>query len=196
MISRGSDLDVPRLLACEVERRDGARVALGDIVGGRAALLVFVRHFACPGCSHFMEVLAPRLPELAELGVSVAIVGSGSPARLAAFVDRMHLDARGVECLTDPSRGAYRAAGLRQSALGTYGPKPFFASLGLYAMGHWVRRHEDDGDVEQQGGIVLLDGDGRVVAHHRDRDLVDHAPVTDVVHAALELAAARVPGGI
>lgn len=197
MIARTSSVDVARVLAAEVSRADGTRARLAELGRdaelGRAAplLLVYVRHFACPGCSHFMESLAPRLPELAALGVRVVLVGSGSVARLVAFAERMKLRPPDVELVTDPSLEAYAAAGMHRSAMGTYAPKPVLASLGLYALGHWVKRHADDGDVEQQGGVLLLDADRRVVAHHEDRDLVDHAPMADVVHVALELAAAR-----
>ena len=89
---------------------------------------------------------------------------------------------------TDPTLGAYRSAGLERSFLGTYGPRAFFGSLALYAQGHWVKRDADDGDVEQQGGIVLLDRAGNIALIRRDRDLLDHVSMPDVVAKALELA--------
>jgi peroxiredoxin len=185
-------LDAP-IAAANVTSVDGETLALGSMLTGAPALVVFLRHFACPGCSHFLTELAPRIPELRALGVRVVLVGSGSPERLRAFAERMKIDLAEVALATDPTLAAFRAAGMMQSRFGTYGPRAFFGSIGLYAAGHYVKRHAGDGDVTQQGGIVLVDVSGRVVLTHRDRDLMDHASVADIVASALSLAVARSP---
>jgi peroxiredoxin len=170
-----------------VTLKNGDELELGAIAPEQPLLVVFLRHFACPGCSHFMTELSPRLPELRALGVAIVLVGSGSAARLGAFADRMKLGGPGVTLATDPSLEAFRAAGMQKSFGGTYGPKAVLGSIALYTVGHWVSRDPDDGDVVQQGGAVLLDAQGEVVLAHRDRDLMDHVVVSDVVARVLAM---------
>jgi len=172
-----------------VKTIDAGEESISELAEGNPALVVFLRHFACPGCSHFLLDLAPRLPELHSLGVRTLLIGSGTVERLRSFAERMLLsNARGCVLATDPSLEAFKAAGLERSKLGTYGPRAFFGSLALYAMGHYARRHDGDGDVEQQGGLFLLDPSGDVVVGHRDRDLMDHGSLDDVIEAALRLS--------
>lgn len=170
---------------------DAAPVALGALFEGAPTLLVFLRHLACPGCSEELAELAPRVSELADLGVRVVLVTPAAPSRLPSFAKRMHLASSHAVLCSDPSLATYRAAGLRRSAWSTYKPTSIGASLWLYALGHYTTRSPDDGDVLQQGGCLLLDGAGRVLLHHRADDLSDHVPMTKVVDLALELAATR-----
>jgi hypothetical protein len=179
---------VSPLLSARVTTELGESAEIGSFALGGPLLVVFLRHFACPGCSRFTLKLAPRLPELCKLGVRTLVIGSGSPERLRVFADRVRLRGPGVALATDPTLAAYRAAGLERSFLGTYGPRAFFGSIALYAQGHWVKRDRDDGDVEQQGGVHVVDVDGTTVLAKRDRDLLDHVSMSDVVAKALELA--------
>lgn len=168
--------------------------ALGDLVRGAPALVVFLRHLACPGCSEELALLAPRLPELDGVGVRVVLVTPAASPRLLAFAKRMRLDGGSAVLVADPSLASYAAAGLSRSRWATYGPRPVLTSLRLYAAGHHVAREADDGDVTQQGGCLLLDAKGQVLVHHRARDLGDHVPLDRIVEEALRLGAERATG--
>ena len=116
---------VPALLADAIVRdpRHGREQRLGAAWATRDAVVVFVRHFGCAGCSAHVGELRPRLAELAQLGVGVALVGSGSPEHLAAFVAREQLAGHPIDPFTDPTRAAYLAADLERSWLGVVGPR-------------------------------------------------------------------------
>ena len=175
---------VPAALA-EATVLDAAGEArrLGTCWSERDAVLVFVRHFACAGCSAHVGELRPRLGELAALGVAVALIGNGTPAQLAAFVEREALVGHPIALYTDPTRTAYREAGLERSWLGTVGPRAVASLVALAARGHANGRPK--GDLLQQGGTLYVTREGVVAFEHRSRRLGDHARVVDVVEVAL-----------
>jgi hypothetical protein len=143
-----------------------------------------------------MAELAPRLGDLARVGVRTVLVGNGMPDQLATFVERHALKGAPVELVTDPSLGLYAALELRRSAWATIGPRALVDMARAMTAGHPHRPVE--GDRTQQGGVLLVDGRGIVRFFHRNRSLGDHADTSDLVEAALKLriedssAAARV----
>jgi peroxiredoxin len=178
---------VPRELADqELVDASGARVRLGAMWRERPCLFVFLRHFGCVGCAEEMYELAPRLHELERAGVRTILVGNGSPAQRAGFVERHALDKAPVEILTDPTLAAYRALSLVRSAWATVGPRALIDTARALAAGHPHRPVE--GDALQQGGVLLADTSGRVRLYHRSRSIGDHPPASDLVEAALRLA--------
>jgi len=186
MLRRRMELGAPvpnALTVARVLAPDGTAIALGSLWAARDALVVFVRHFACAGCSAHVSALQPRLGELAALGVEVALVGSGDPAQLAAFVERNLLSHLPVRAYTDPSRAAYAAAGLSRSVWGTIGPVAVVQLLAALGQGHVNGRPE--GDLYQQGGTLYVAQGGTLALYHRARNLGDHAPVVDVVELAM-----------
>lgn len=178
------------LLAATLVARDGRRVSFAELVAAGPTLAVFIRHFGCIGCAEQVHVLLPRLGELEALGVRVALVGSGPPDHLDAFVERHDLADKPAEVLTDPTLVAFAAAGLRRSFWATWGPSAIVEFLRAFTHGH--RPGPTDGDMLQQGGAVLVDG-GRVAWAHRNESLGGHAAPADVVDAALRLRLARSP---
>ena len=149
----------------------------------RDALLVFVRHFGCRGCSEHVAQLRPRLDELAALAVRVALVGNGSPEQLAEFVERERLGGFPLEVFTDPTLGAYRAAGLERAWSGVIGPRALVSMASLALRG--FRNRGMHGDVAQQGGTLYVTRAGVVAFHHRSARIGDNAPLVDVVDVAL-----------
>ena len=117
---------------------------LRELVAGRPAVLVFLRHFGCVACSEHITLLAPQLHELTRLGVAVVYIGNGTPNFIEGFVDRNAIDAN------------------KQSTM--------------------------EGDHYQQGGVLVTDRDGCVVYAHADRATGDHAPLPDVIEAAMRVA--------
>lgn len=175
---------VPAVLAAvEVVDPDGEPRALATAWRERDVVLVCVRHFACIGCAEQLAVLRPRLGELERLAVDVVIVGSGSPAQLAAFVEREQLARPHVHCFTDPSLATYRAAGFVRSWWATFGPRALAQTVRAFLHGH--RNGRAQGDLHQQGGTIYLRRGGEVALYHRAASLGDHARVADVVDIAL-----------
>jgi peroxiredoxin len=165
---------------------DGESRPLGSWWADGPALVVFIRHFGCIGCSVHIHDLAPRLDELANLGLRTVIVGNGDKQNLATFVERNLLEDKPADIVTDPSLASFEAAGLERSFLGTFGPRALYETLRAFGKGHlqrpWV------GPVTQQAGTLLIDGEGRIAWLHRSRSLTGHAPAVEIVDQALALA--------
>jgi hypothetical protein len=183
------DLGQARVVTVAHEAR-----ALGESWAARDAVIIFVRHFACAGCSAHVAELRPRLEEIAALGATTVLVGNGTADQLAAFADREQLAGHPLELVTDPSRDAYRAAALERSWLGTIGPRAALNVFGLMARGHLQGLTR--GDLTQQGGTLYVTREGVLAFYHRSVRLGDHARSVDVVRVALERAAATSPAGI
>lgn len=182
---------VPDTLAdAEVVAADGARVRLGSLWDDADALVVFVRQFGCAGCSEHVAELMPRLGELDALGVRTAIVGSGSPEQMLGFVDRLALHDTRVRVFTDPSLASFRAAGLERSLWGTVGPVALLQLARAVTRGH-RNSLPPEGDFSQQGGTLLVKKGGEIALYDRQAHLGDHAPLVDVVEAAMRLRASE-----
>lgn len=180
---------VPRELADAPVLDAGGEVSrLGDCWAEGPAALVFLRHFACIACSEHVTVLAPRLHELTQLGLRVVYVGNGEPRYIEAFVERNGIDPEVVEVITDPTLAAHRALELQRSFGSTYGPRALW-NVGR-ALVSGFRPTTVEGDEQQQGGVLVVDREGRVAYLHRDRALGDHANTTEVIAAAMRVAAA------
>jgi hypothetical protein len=196
---------IPSALAdANVIDAHGIAHRLGDTWRDRDVVLVFIRHFACIGCAEQIEVLRPRLAELAALGVDVVIVGSGNADQLAGFIERSGFagprsnakrcggemereNVDGARCFTDPERTAYRAAGLQRSRWGTFGPVALGQAARAWLHGH--RNGRPQGDLYQQGGTFYITRAGVVGFYHSAASLGDHARLLDVVDVALQRAA-------
>jgi hypothetical protein len=164
---------------------DRARKAtrLRALCEGRAVLISFLRHFGCIGCSESLAELAPRLPELASLGVRVVLVGCGAPEFIDGFLERFNLVGADVEVYTDPTLAIHAAAGLRYGLWENFGPRGLLDLGRAFAKGHVNGPPEGDG--RQQAGVVFVDATGIVQLVHRNRSLGDHAPPQRIVDAAL-----------
>jgi hypothetical protein len=92
--------------------------------------------------------------------------------------------------VTDPTLQAFEAAGLVRSLWSLAGPRAVAFKLRGLAAGHVQDRVE--GDLRQQGGVLVVDREARVAYRWRDRSLGDHAPMGDVVDAAMRVALAGV----
>lgn len=180
---------VPEALgSVQVVAADGTASDLARRWSDGPAVVVFLRHFACLACSEHVAALAPRLHELTRLGVSVVYVGNGAEHYVAGFVQRNVIDLEQVEVVTDPSLRVHQALGLHRSWASTYGPSALISLARALLKG--FRQSSVDGDNYQQGGVLVVDGQGRVAFMHRDRFTGDHAPLVEVVEAALRTVVA------
>ena len=173
------------LETCSVFDPDGGPIALSNFWSAGPALLVFLRHFGCIGCSEQVVGLTPRLAEMDAMGIRVVFIGNGAPHFIENFIERFALSERKVEIVTDPVLAAYTAAGLRRSAWAAFGPVAMLDVLRAFGQGHINRLGE--GDNLQQGGAILVDTDGTVAWHQRSRSLGGHARAVEIVDAAMRL---------
>jgi peroxiredoxin len=148
------------LLDAEVVDADGERHALHELIGGKLTLAVFLRHFGCIGCSQQVDVLVPMLDELAALDVVTILIGNGDARYIAAFRERQRLEGYLVMIVTDATLGSHRAAGFGRSLWATYGPRALWADLRAMGKGYSLATRQGDG--LQQGGVLLIDRDGRL----------------------------------
>jgi peroxiredoxin len=180
---------VPSALAdAAVLDASGEVSRLGDCWAEGPTALVFLRHFACIACTEHVTVLAPRLHELTRLGLRVVYVGNGAPHFIEGFIERNAIDPEAVTVLTDPSLAAQRALALQRSLRTTFGPRALW-NVGR-ALVSGFRASTVEGDEYQQGGVLVVDRAGRVAYLHRDRATGDHASTSDVIAAAMRVAAA------
>jgi hypothetical protein len=117
---------------------------------------------------------------LAAQGATLVFVGTGSPAMAADFA-RAHAGPHPVLC--DPERKLFAAAGMRRSLWASLHWRLF--TNGLRAWRNGFRQGKVQGDPWQQGGVVVLANDGRLV--HRQIDAVGGDPLD----ATAVLAAVR-----
>lgn len=108
-------------------------------------------------------------PRIREKDARVVVVGSGAPAFIGPF--RQATGFKG-EILTDPTRGAYEAAGLVRSALAMVSPRAALAGMRAFQAG--FRMDGIQGDAWQQGGILVVRKTGELAYRYASRFSGDH----------------------
>jgi peroxiredoxin len=178
---------VPSALAdARVLDRSARERRLGSFWEERPCVIAFLRQFGCIGCEALVTDLVPRLAEIQDAGASTVLVGNGPAEHVAAFAERHVLDDKSVDLVTDPSLGAFRAAGLLRSAWATYGPRAMI--FYVRALGSGLVPRGRDGDRLQQSGAIVVARDGTVALHHVSTSLGDHVSASDLVEAVLGVA--------
>ncbi len=165
----------------------GARKTVGSFYATQPCLMVFLRHAACPSCAAQVAELAPHLATLRRARVRVVLVGILEPSRLLTFGERLRLEDAQVDLVTDASLACHRAAGLVSTIWGTLRPASIVAALRLYRHNGIQLRQEGDGDINQQGGALLLDSGGQVVLHHVSKHLGDRVDMQRLAEATAQL---------
>jgi peroxiredoxin len=179
---------VPAALAdAEVLDHEGKPSKLGSRWHDRPALLVFLRHFGCIACAEHIGIIVPRVPELVRLGIAVVFVGNGAPQFIDAFIERNGLVGQPIETVTDPKCKTFDALELEHKKTAMLSPRGVANVMRARLAGY--RQTAIEGEPFQQGGVLLVDRDGTIRYLHRDRTIGDHAPMPDVMDAALALAA-------
>jgi peroxiredoxin len=175
-----------KILEATLYDRAGDATTLGRRLAGGAAVIVFLRHFGCVGCSSQVDDLAPLIPQLAAMGMTVIFVGNGGPHFIDGFIERHRLAGYDAVVLTDPSLESYQAAGFERSRSKTYGARALYHEILLIGRGYLPRAVE--GDRYQQGGVVIVDDDGSVALHVHSRAATDPVGAGVIAETALELA--------
>jgi peroxiredoxin len=171
-----------QLLDAVVLDADGHEQPLRRLVSA-ATLLVFLRHFGCVGCSQQVDALVPYLEELQQLAVRVVLVGNGEPRYIRGFIERQRLEGHPVELVTDPTLRSHEAAGFGQSVWATIGPRSLWFHIAAMGRGYFLGRHQ--GYAYQQGGVVLVAADGKLVFRHASRSAPEPVPGAVILEAVL-----------
>ncbi len=148
--------------------------------------LVFLRHFGCPFCKEHARELHRQRSGFREAGVEIVMIGPGTPAEAAAFIDELGLT---DPVLTDRNRSAYRAYGLGQAPVRSL-LDPRVIAGGVRAATKGFLPRTSSGNPLQLQGQFLIDRDGIIRSATRPRLM------SDIPSATALLADARaLPGG-
>lgn len=110
-------------------------------------------------------------PAIQQAGAEVAAIGNGTPEEAARLKQAQDLP---FALLTDPGRASYKAAGLRDSVGASLSPKLVLNGLRAFKQG--FRQGRIQGSALQQGGVLVLDVGGAVLARHVSSTGGDHPP--------------------
>ena len=119
-----------------------------------------------------------HLAEIRAKGAELVVVGNGLPFQARAFRDEQRVD---FPLLVDPGLKAYKAAGLKRSALATL--NPVAALRAVKSMSHGFRQGANAGDPWQQGGAFVIGPSGDVRLAFVSSGAGDHPDGKDLVAA-------------
>lgn len=123
-------------------------------------------------------------PELKEKGIDIVMVGMGDPVQTAQFIKELDLP---YPVLSDANRAAYRAYKTIEA-----GAKEFLSPKGATAMiGSMLRGNRGGkpvGNVQQLGGVYLVDPTGSLRWTKPSTYAGDHASPDDILSAAGQAA--------
>lgn len=111
-------------------------------------------------------------------GAAVIVIGNGGPSFIEDFRATTAFDGA---IYTDPSLAAYEAAQLERG-IGTF-LKVGAVTSTLGALRRGARQGRTRGDNLQQGGVVAVDRDGRVIYHHVSKFPGDNASPSRIAAA-------------
>ena len=92
---------------------------------------------------------------------NLVLVGNGGPSFIAGFRETTGYTG---PIYTDPSLAVYKAAQLRRGALTLLKLGAAKATIGSLRRG--FRQGKTEGDATQQGGVLVVAPDGRILYHH------------------------------
>ena len=113
---------------------------------------------------------------------NLAIIGNGT---LAHAQDFSRTEGRGLRSLVDSGKQTYKALGFRHGVRSTLGPASM--ARGADASARGFHQGSTQGDPFQQGGTLVVAG-GAPVLFQRSRFAGDHAPLEQVLAAAMMAA--------
>jgi peroxiredoxin len=153
-------------------------IELGALWRDRTAVLVFVRHFGCIHCREHVVRLQRDVERIHAAGAEMIVIGNGTPNFIEGF--REQTGFRGP-LYTDPSLAVYQAAALERGVMKTLDPRGLGAAVKALAGGR--RQGWQQGDQWQQGGVLAIAPDGRVVYHHASARPGDNASAGAILAA-------------
>jgi peroxiredoxin len=163
----------------------GRQIRLSSLWQTGTLVLAFTRHFGCPQCKEMMDELYQAQPQLAQKGLTLAIVTQGSPEQAAAFCAER---APGATCLADPQRAVYTAYGLaRGSAWQTLlSPKIWISNQRLKREKGFSPEAPPKGqDAFVMSGTFIIGPDGRIRLPYYYEDIADHPSLDLLLHGLM-----------
>lgn len=156
----------------------GMPVRLGSLIERSPVLFVFVRHFGCVFCKEQVADVIARRTDFAARGVEPVVVGHGTVEEAQAFAAA---HAAGLRVFTDPTREAYCAVGMKRGLGTSMSVGVVKRAARAYARG--FRQTRTQGDALQQGGVILLAPDGRMLFEFISDEAGEHPSLDDVLAA-------------
>ena len=125
--------------------------------------------------------------EFEDAGVSLVLIGQGTPRQAAHFRRRWETD---LPVLADRKRESYRAAGAKVATMGELlGPRVVSRGAAkTLGSGGRIRQGRMIGHPAQLGGALVIDTEGSVSWSHMSEDPSDNAPSEEILEAAREAA--------
>jgi prostamide/prostaglandin F2alpha synthase len=115
-------------------------------------------------------------------GVSLAVIGQGTPAHAQDFLQQNKVD--GLRVLVDPARDSYTAAGTKIATFGELlGPR-VVAKGTASSIRTGLFQTKTKGHPAQLGGVLIVRPDGNVPYAHLADDASDNPPNDEVLDAA------------
>ena len=130
-------------------------------------------------CREHVVQLHHRVEDFRAAGAGLIVIGNGSPSFIAGFRDETGW--RGP-LYVDPSLALYAAAGMKRGVMSTFNLRSAARSVGTLRRG--FRQGKMQGDPWQQGGVLVVARDGRVIWSHASGGPGDNAQA-DAILAAL-----------
>lgn len=169
----------------ELETAEGEHICLSSLWEKQVLVLAFTRHFGCPQCKEMLDHLVVSKTDLAEKGITLAVVTQAEPGTARTFCDQY---APGVLCLADPTRQAYRAYGLgrgtlRQTLLSW---RVWRSNARLSKARGWRSELPPKGqDAMQMSGTFIIGTDGRIRLPYYYDNIADHPSVELLLNGVL-----------
>jgi AhpC/TSA antioxidant enzyme len=119
-------------------------------------------------------------------GVTLAVIGQGTPAHARDFIQSNHID--GLRVLVDPARDSYKAAGTKIATLAELlGPR-VVAKGAATALRTGLLQTATKGHAAQLGGVLIVAPGDEVAYVHLADDAGDNPPIREVLAAARRAA--------
>ena len=152
-------------------------VAMGSL---RPALMVWLRHFGCIFCRQQAAAFAARIEEVEAKGARLVFIGCGSPCFAKTFREDYLAKAPSALVLCDPQRKSYSALGFRRRWLTLLKICTWKRAMAAFRSG-FRQSLRPQGDPWQNGGVVVLDGNGAIRYRFVSTDAGHHPPPTEVI---------------
>jgi len=117
-----------------------------------------------------------RIDDIRATGAELTVIGNGTPNFIAGFRETTGFTGT---VLTDPSLDVYRAAELRRGLRTFLSVGAAMRTVGSLSRG--FRQGRTQGDNTQQGGVLVIAKDGKVLWHHISESPGDNADPEQIV---------------
>lgn len=152
-------------------------ILLSSLWKEQPAVIVFIRHFGCIGCSSHIDQIWSMREQLEKNGTRIFFIGSGSPYLISEFKKEHKL--ANTQVFTDPGLESFKAAGLLQINFDKLDEQSLEKIAELEKKGYTNRIYEGSGSITQLGGVVAIKPSGTVTYHFVSEFIGDFDQPTD-----------------